>query len=47
MEESDGTKISASPCTVASAGMLIEPGTEVRVIEIRGGRLIVCPVEMA
>ena len=32
---------------VASAGMLIEPGTEVRVIEIRGGRLIVCPVEMA
>lgn len=32
---------------VSSAGMLIEPGVEVRVIEIRGGRLIVCPVEMA
>ena len=31
---------------VSSAGMLIEPGTEVRVVEIRGGRLIVEPVEL-
>lgn len=32
---------------VASAGPLIEPGTPVRVVEVRGGRVIVLPMEMA
>jgi membrane-bound ClpP family serine protease len=30
---------------VASGGILIEPGTAVRVVELRGGRLIVAPTE--
>jgi membrane-bound ClpP family serine protease len=32
---------------VASDGMLIEPGVPVRVVEVRGGRLIVRPVAPA
>jgi membrane-bound serine protease (ClpP class) len=32
---------------VASDGPLIEPGTAVRVIDVRGGRVIVDPVEGA
>ncbi len=40
-------RIDGEVLEVASAGPLIEPGTAVRVVEVRGGRVIVVPTERA